>query len=255
MIDSHAHLGAIIADELPHMLNRACLAGVSAIINIATNGETLLRGKEMLAVKEPSIFLAAATTPHDVEKEGDIFFPQVVQAATEKSLVAIGETGLDYYYHHSPKETQIFFLRKYLDLAAWAKLPVIIHCREAFSDLFSILDQSSHQLPVLIHCFTGTKEEAREVVARGWYLSLSGIVTFPKSTELQEVAKIVPFDRLLIETDTPYLAPQPYRGKKNEPAYVVEVAATVARLRNISIEDVKQQTCENTKRFFQLSSL
>jgi len=254
MIDSHAHLGALDPATLHPVLMRAVSAGVSAIINIATDEQTISHGQKLLIELHnkatPAIFLAAATTPHDVAKDGETFFPIVKQAVEKKTLIAIGETGLDYHYLHSPKETQILYLQKYLDLAHWAQLPVIIHCRDAFQDLFSITDAREFKVPMLIHCFTGTMEEAQEVISRGWYLSLSGIVTFPKSTVLQEVAAKIPLNRLLIETDSPFLAPVPYRGKTNEPAYVLEVAKMIAKIRSTSLETIIQHTSANTKRFF-----
>ncbi len=250
IIDSHAHLGAIDEDALEALLQRASQASVHTIVNIATNVATLQKGQTLLAHQDPKIYLAAATTPHDVAKEGASFFPLVEEAARQKTLIAIGETGLDYHYEHSPKETQIFYFRKYLALAQEVSLPVIIHCRNAFQDLFAIIQEIGANIPILIHCFTGTKEEAQKALHLGCYLSLSGIVTFAKSKELQEIASFIPMDRFLIETDTPYLAPMPYRGKSNEPSYIIETARMIAALRNISVDEVIEVTSRNTKRFF-----
>lgn len=256
LIDSHAHLTSdAVYGSIDAVLKRAEEAGVSTIINICTDIATLERG---LALKEkyPWIYHTASTTPHDVEKEGESAFPIIAQHVRKGDLVAVGETGLDYYYEHSPKELQQQYLRKYLALALECSLPVVIHCREAFSDLFSILDsdykKGSSLAPGVLHCFTGTINEAEEVLARGWYLSLSGIVTFKKSAELREVAKMTPLDQLLIETDTPYLAPQSHRGKQNEPAYLVETAALIAEVKGVSIEELVQATAKNAKKLFQL---
>lgn len=250
--DSHAHLTADgVQPELDAILARAKEAGVSRIINICTGPKTLERGVT-LAVQIPWIANTAATTPHDVEAEGESFFPLVEQAAERGDLVAIGETGLDYYYEHAPRDLQKTFLRRYLALARKHALPVVIHCRDAFPDFFSIIDkeymEEGRHLPGILHCFTGTLDEAREVIARGWMLSLSGIVTFQRSDVLREVAAVVPLDQLLIETDTPYLAPVPYRGKPNEPAYLPETGACIAAVRGISPQELAQATAANLER-------
>ncbi len=195
-----------------------------------------------------------ATTPHDVDKEGEKAFPFMESAARSGALVAVGETGLDYHHYAETKELQKKFLRRYLALAKECHLPVIIHCREAFSDLFHILDEAGSELPGVLHCFTGTHAEAKEVIDRGWYLSLSGIVTFKKSQQLQEIAREVPLSQLLIETDAPYLAPDPYRGKQNEPAYLLSTAQFIANLRGLSLADLASATSHNARTLFNLAS-
>jgi TatD DNase family protein len=167
--------------------------------------------------------------------------------------VAIGETGLDACYEHSPMPLQRQWLLRYFALAKEVKLPVIFHCREAFAELFSHADREYRGLPALLHCFTGTREEARGVLDRGWLLSISGIVTFKKSESLRDVVRFVPLDRLVIETDTPYLAPEGKRGKMNEPQYVVETARKIAEVKGISLEQVFESTTENALKFFSLS--
>lgn len=247
LIDSHAHMtSSNLFEEAPLLLDRAKASGVIKLVNIATDVLSLKRGLE-LSKQYPWMVNAASTTPHDVDKTGESDFDIIASHVNE--LHAVGETGLDYYYEHSPRELQKTFLRRYLKLARDNNLPIVIHCREAFSDLFQILDEEGHFGGVL-HCFTGTIEESREVIKRGLYLSLSGIVTFKKSVELQEVAKEVPLDRLLIETDAPYLAPQPYRGKVNEPAYVIETAKFLANLKNVSFETLAAQTTLNAETLF-----
>ncbi len=248
--DSHAHLTSdALFPEVSALLERAVAAQVQPIINICTDEITLQRGLE-LSKKYPFVYNSAATTPHDVDKEGESFFPQVVKHV--KDLVAIGETGLDYHYSYSAPETQKKFLRRYLELALKAELPVIIHCREAFTDFFEIIDADYRHAPGVLHCFTGTLREAEEVIKRGWYLSLSGIATFKKSQELREVAKITPLNQLLIETDAPYLAPQSKRGRQNEPSYLPETAQTLADAKGISIADLTKATTENAKKLFKL---
>lgn len=246
--DSHAHLTSPdVLPDLPAVLERAKKAGVDRIVNICTCRTTLEEGLKLKLIN------AGATTPHDVEKDGEVDFPVFERAAKDRLLVAIGETGLDYHYQHSDRKVQQKFLVRYLHLAAEVGLPVIFHCREAFEDLFSIVDQEYPRTsPAILHCFTGTKEEAEGVFERGWHLSLSGIVTFKKSESLREVAKFAPIKQLLIETDTPYLAPQSKRGRQNEPAFVVETAACIAEARGISLESIAKHTHENGTRLFRL---
>lgn len=255
-IDSHAHLTSdAIYPHIDEVLQRAQAAGLKHIFNICTDKVTLERGLE-LSKKHPWIYQVAATTPHDVEKEGEEVFPIMAEAARSGKLKAVGESGLDYHYNHSNPEIQRAFLKKYLHLALECNLPVVIHCRDAFSDFFNILDEvylsDKRALPGILHCFTGNLEEAKEVVKRGWYVSLSGIVTFKASTELRDVARFVPLDKLLIETDAPYLAPQSKRGKQNEPAYILETAQLIAMLKGISSEELAKATTENALRVFKI---
>lgn len=248
-VDSHAHL---TSDELfcdiDHLVLRAKEASISHVVNICTDRTTLSRGLE-LTKRYPWIVNAASTTPHDVDAMGEADFALMEQTAKDGLLVAIGETGLDYHYHHSTPEKQKEFLIRYAELAKDCHLPLIIHCREAFKDLFTIL---KHQKRVLLHCFTGTLDEAKEVIERGWLLSLSGIVTFKKSTVLKEVAAWVPLENLVIETDAPYLSPNSRRGKTNEPSFLPETAAVIAELKGILPQKVGQVTSENAMKFFRL---
>ncbi len=250
MIDSHAHLTSPeLLPDVDAIVQRALDAGVEAMINICTDAASLEAG---LALRKrfPAVYNTAATTPHDVAKEGESFFPLVERHA--KDLVAIGETGLDYFYAHSPQDVQRAFLSRYFALAKKVGLPLIFHCRDAFHDLFSMSD-AEYGGKAVLHCFTGTIEDARGVLDRGWYLSLSGIVTFKKSEALREVAKFVPIEKLLIETDAPYLAPQRYRGSRNEPAYIAETAAVIAAVKGVSAEMLSEQTAQNARQFFALN--
>ncbi len=253
-IDSHAHLSSPqIWPEVDEILDRAKKNGVEKIINICTDADTLEKGLK-LSQKYPWIFNTAATTPHDVEKEGELYFSLMEKHAKSGALVAVGETGLDYFYEHSPREIQKEIFIKYLHLALESHLPVVIHCREAFKDFFEIIDKEykidHRNAPGVLHCFTGTVSEAEEVIKRGWYLSLSGIVTFKKSDALRDVAKIVPIEQLLIETDSPYLAPQAHRGKRNEPAFLPETAQFIADLKEISIKELAAAAFNNAKKLF-----
>lgn len=250
LIDSHAHLTApSVVDQVEAVLERAQQKNVKAIVNICTDGASLERGLH-LAERHSWIFNAAATTPHDVEKEGELFFPVVEKKAQEGKLIAIGETGLDYHYQHSSIFSQKAYLVRYFALALAAKLPVIFHCREAFNDLFELADHHYQGRPAVLHCFTGTLEEAKGCLERGWMISLSGIITFKKSSLLREVAAYVPLDRLLIETDTPYLAPETKRGKPNEPAFIEETARALAQIKGVSVEQVAETTTINASQFF-----
>lgn len=255
-IDSHAHLTSpSVFEQIELILTRAQQAGVQTIVNICTDPLSLERGLQ-LSERYPWIHQVAATTPHDVEKEGEEVFEIMATSARRGQLKAVGETGLDYHYEHSNRDIQKDFLRRYLQLALECQLPVVIHCREAFADFFEILD-ADYQLngrhaPGVLHCFTGTLAEAEEVLKRGWMLSLSGIVTFKKSLELQQVAREVPLEQLLIETDTPYLAPQKHRGKPNEPAFLAETAAFIAELKQVSVEELAQATARNARQLFRL---
>lgn len=248
--DSHAHLTSPeVYGQLPSVLERAQQAHVKGIVNICTDVDTLEKG---LALECPWVYHTAATTPHDVDKEGEENFPFIAAQARKKRLVAIGETGLDYHYMHSAKETQKKFFLKYLNLALECQLPVVIHCRDAFADFFEIIDQHYQDAPGILHCFTGTFAEAQEVIKRGWFLSLSGIITFKKSEELRKVAQWAPLEQLLIETDTPYLAPQGKRGKMNEPSFLPFVAHAVAEAKGLPLEIIGKATAENARRAFRI---
>jgi TatD DNase family protein len=256
-IDTHAHITMSGYDkkiklDLDQVVKKAIKANVLKIINVCIDKASLEKG-EILQKKYPeNIYLAASTTPHDVEKEGHDFFPVVEKLAIEKKLVAIGEVGLDYFYEISKKEIQKKFFIKYLQLAEKTNLPVIIHCRDAFDDLFEMLDKNPQNKKVLLHCFTGSVEEAKEAVKRGYNISFSGIITFKKSTALQNVVKEIPLEKILIETDSPYLSPEGFRKFVNEPSYVLEVAKKIASIKNISLEEVAKITTFNAKNFFNI---
>lgn len=254
--DSHCHL---TSDELypqaEALLERATAANVQALINICTNPEEFQRGLS-LSSKHPQLYQAAATTPHDVDKQGERDFSFFREQAEKGKLVAIGETGLDYHYLHSGPDNQKKFFIDYLRLGLRHQLPIIIHCREAFKDLFSLLDAEyfAHKpkAAVILHCFTGTIDEAKEGLNRGCFISLSGIVTFKKSEALREIAKEVPLERLLIETDSPYLAPQSRRGEVNEPSFLPEVAAKLAEVKGLTLEELAVGLKKNRNQIFKI---
>lgn len=248
--DSHAHLTIDpVFSEIDAVLKRSKEEKVDLIFNICTDKISLERGIE-LAKKTKGVFNVGATTPHDVEKEGGLYFPLFEKAARQGELVAVGETGLDYHYEHSPKELQQTFLIRYLGLATECHLPVVIHCRDAFDDLFAITAEHFPKGKLILHCFTGTMEDAEKALERGWMISISGIVTFKRSEALREVAKEVPLNHLLIETDTPYLAPQSKRGKMNEPSFIQETAQTIANVKGVPLEEIAKATRENALTLF-----
>ncbi|OGN59708.1 MAG: hydrolase TatD [Chlamydiae bacterium RIFCSPHIGHO2_12_FULL_27_8] len=245
--DTHAHLTFKEIDL--DVIKRAKESNVNKIINICTDKSSLMKGIE-LASKYDFIFNAAATYPHDVDNEGKEFFEIVKKYAIEKKLIGIGESGLDYYYEHAEKEEQKKYLKKYFELSLSLNLPIILHCRNAFKDLFEISDTFYKSKKALLHCFTGTIEEAKEVLKRDWIIAFSGIITFKNSDDLREVVKYVPLEKMVIETDAPYLAPQKYRGKKNEPSYIIETAKMISEIKNISLEEVAFKTTANAENFF-----
>jgi TatD DNase family protein len=255
LIDTHAHLTSPEV-KTHEVLVRAKNHHISHIINICVDKPSLDKALS-LTEKEPIIFHSAATCPDDAEKDEETFFPFVELAAKEKKLIAIGEIGLDYYHFASSKKAQQELLKKYLLLAKEYKLPVIIHCREAFDDLFSIIDSTYSSeysaKKILLHCFTGSLQEAEKAIHRGWLISLSGILTFKNSTSLKEVAKNIPLEHLVLETDSPLLAPQKHRGKPNEPAYLIETAKVLAEVKETPLEIIAKTTSENAKRFFHIS--
>ncbi len=253
--DSHAHLGDDdLFPDIDQVLLRAQAANVASIVNICTSAITLERGL-LLAGRHPWILNAAAITPHDACKEGDALFALIEKHALSGDLVAIGETGLDYHYYADTKKEQQQLFCRYIQLALSCRLPLIIHCREAFKDLLQLLDTHyithADHIPGVLHCFTGTGIEAKELISRGWYLSFSGIVTYKKSDDLRQIAKLTPIDQILIETDSPYLAPASRRGDINEPGFLGETASIIAKEKGISIEELAKHTTANAQLVFQ----
>jgi TatD DNase family protein len=246
LIDSHVHLcDEILLPHLDALLQRAQAASITELVLICTNLQELQRALEVQK-KYPQISIAASTTPHEAHLLGDVEFAGFEQAARQGKLIALGETGLEYHHIQETKEIQKELFIRYLKLADELKLPVVIHCRDAFDDFFTLIDGFPSVKGVL-HCFTGTLADAKQLVERGWMISFSGIVTFKKSQELQEVVRWVPVEHLLIETDAPYLAPQSRRGQVNEPSYLPEILKTLCTLKN---QDLEEQIYQNTKKFF-----
>src|SRR3989339_887959 len=251
-IDTHAHLTfPEFKLDLPEVSAKAKAANVEAIINIALD-ETALAASLKMAEEYPNyIFNAFGLHPQDATEWNASVEQKIRILAKEKKIIAIGEMGLDYYYKLSPIEKQKEVFRTSLHLAQELGLPAIIHSREAAKDTLVILHEENHgNLRGVLHCFGGDMELARQALELGIYISFTANITFPKAQKIRDAAKEIPLDRIMIETDCPFLAPQIYRGKRNEPAYVVEVAKQIAAVKELSIEEIARQTTANARRFF-----
>jgi TatD DNase family protein len=260
-IDSHCHLDMLPGwvEGLPpeeHDRNideavaRAREAGVRWILNPGVTWDDFPR-VQALTERYSNVFVAAGIHPHDAETWTAGSYERLKEMARHSRVVAIGECGLDYYYDNAPREKQQEAFRDQIRLAKELDLPLIIHTRDAEADTMRLLEEEGATRGVF-HCFTGSKELALAGIRRGFAISFSGVVTFKKSEALREVAREVPDDRFLIETDAPYLAPPPYRGKRNEPAYVVKIAETLAEVRGVSVEAVAERATRNTIQLFRL---
>ena len=256
LIDSHAHLDFPQFDaDRAEVLNRAWQAGVRAVLAIGSGaGPEKLDAALPFAEQHDWIYASVGVHPHEAKLVGDAHFERLDRLAKHPRVIAWGDVGLDYHYEHSPKDVQQRIFRRQLEKARAAKLPVIIHCREAWPDCLVLLEQAwrSAGLGGIFHCFSGTREEARKGIEMGFLVSFAGNVTYPKAQNLREIARELPLDCLLIETDAPFLAPQAHRGKRNEPAYVAEVARTLANVRNLAADEFAARTAANFRRMFRL---
>jgi TatD DNase family protein len=241
LVDSHCHIdGEEFEADRASVVERARAAGVDRIVVIGSEGA--LR----LAEQHEFLYATTGVHPHEASKAGDAAFERMERRLAHPKIVAVGEIGLDYHYDFSPRDVQRAVFIRQLRLARGRK-PVVIHTREAWEDTLSILDEH-WQGSGIFHCFTGGPAEARSALDRGFFLSFGGIVTFPKALENREAARLTPDDRLLVETDAPYLAPVPYRGKRNEPAFVVETVKRLAEIRGVSPEHIADVTTANFER-------
>jgi TatD DNase family protein len=255
LIDSHAHVdGPEFDADRPAVLSRARAAGVQRIIVIGAVGEPASAERAVaLAELDPDVWATVATHPHDVARMTPAWWDVHERLAQHPRVVAIGETGLDYYYDHSPREAQRAAFERFLALAHTAGKPVVCHIRDAHADARAILAAGgAGELGCIIHCFTGTPDDARAYAELGYYVSFSGIVTYKTAHPLREAVALVPRDRLLIETDCPYLAPVPQRGRRNEPAFLVHTAAVVAAAAGLSLDELARATTANACRIFGL---
>ena len=252
LIDSHCHLDfpELAADRLG-VLARARAAGIDGMVTISTR---VKRFDEIIAIAEahPEVWCSVGTHPHHADEELDIYAEDLVRLSQHPKCVAIGEAGLDYFYDNAPKDAQETGLRRHIAAARTTQLPLVIHSRSADARMAFILRDEIGQgsFPFVLHCFTAGMDLARTALELGGYISFSGIITFKNAEEIREVAKMVPSDRYLVETDAPYLAPIPHRGGTNEPSYVAHTAAKVAETRGIPVEQLGLETTENFFRLF-----
>ena len=252
LIDSHCHLDfPELAADRAGVLARAKAAGVVGMVTISTR---VKRFDEIRAIAEENaeVWCSVGTHPHHADEELDIFTDDLVRLSEHPKCIAIGEAGLDYFYDNAPKEAQETGLRRHIAASRITGLPLVIHSRSADVHMGGILTEEIGQgtFPFVLHCFTGGADLARKALDLGGYISFSGIITFKNAEEIREVAKFVPSDRYLIETDAPYLAPVPHRGGTNEPSFVAHTAAKVAEVRGISLEQLGTETTDNFFRLF-----
>jgi TatD DNase family protein len=259
-IDSHAHLeGHKFDNDRPQMLERAQQAGLERILAIGSGtGPGTLDCAIKIAEQHDWIFATMGIHPHEAQLATEADFSEMELLARHPKIIAWGEIGLDYFYDHSPRDVQKNVFLRQMELARAARLPIVIHCRptnnseNAWDDTLQMLREhwAPAGIPGILHCFTGEWKHASAALDMGFYISFAGNVSFPKAENIRESARQVPLDRMLIETDSPFLAPVPHRGKRNEPAFVVNTAETVGQLRSMSKEEIGQATTENFYRLF-----
>ncbi len=252
LVDSHCHLNynGLIEDQ-PAVLNRARAAGVTAMLNISTR-ESEWDAILATAEREPDVWASIGIHPHEADGHADMDTAKLLTRADHPRVIGIGETGLDYYYEHSDREQQKRSFRAHIAASRISGLPLIVHTRDAEEDTLAILREEAEQgeFPTLIHCFTASQDFADAALALGCYISISGIVTFKSAKDLQASAASIPEDRLLVETDSPFLAPVPHRGRTCEPAFVADTAAFLAQLRGVNAQSLRESTALNFYRLF-----
>ncbi len=248
LIDTHAHLEML--EGIPDVIERARDAGLERIVAVSSD---LISSKKSLGIANDFsiVYAAVGVHPHEASSFNEEVLSDIEYLGTEQKVVAIGETGLDYHYTHSPRDIQISSFRKHIELAKKLNLPLIIHVRDAHDDVLKIIkEEDAWETMGVIHCFTGDYETAKRYINEGFYISFSGMVTFKNADEIREAARKIPIERMLIETDSPYLAPIPFRGKRNEPSYVKYVAEKIAELRGVSPGKIEEETTTNAKNLF-----
>lgn len=251
-IDSHAHLdGPKFTDDLEGVLERAHAADVDTILTIGVDLKTSLNAAA-LARRYPALFASAGVHPHEAGKFDDADWGALRALWADPRVRAVGETGLDYFYDFSPRERQKALFRRHLEVAGEVDRPVVIHIRDAYDDAFALIAETGLPAGGVVHCFTAGPAECERALELGLYVSIPGIVTFKNGDSIRDAIPLIPDDRLLVETDAPYLAPIPHRGRRNEPAFVVHTAARVAEVRGVSVEALKATTRANTIRLFGL---
>ena len=252
LVDSHCHLDYLEDEEaLEAVVARARAAGVGTLVTICTRLSEFERVRA-IASRFERVYCSVGVHPHDAEAEGQKDPARLIELAGDDKVIGIGETGLDYYYDNSPRAAQRESFRSHIKAARASGLPLIVHSRDADADTGRILEEEAGEgaYPGVIHCFTAGRALAEAALGLGLYISLSGVVTFKKAEALRAIVRDLPLDRLLVETDSPYLAPVPKRGRRNEPAYVVHTAACLADLLGLPVEEVARITSENFFRLF-----
>ena len=252
LVDSHCHLDfADFETERDDIVARAVAAGVERMVTICTRVEKFPQIRALAERYDP-VYCSVGTHPHNADQELHIEAHDLVALSDHEKVVAIGEAGLDYYYDNAPREAQAIGLRRHIAAARTTQLPLVIHSRDADADMDAILREESNKgsFPFVLHCFSSGQKLAETGVELGGYVSFSGILTFKRSDALRQVARVLPPDRLLVETDAPYLAPVPHRGRRNEPAYVVHTADALAEALALDRETVWNQTTDNFFRLF-----
>jgi TatD DNase family protein len=252
IVDSHCHLDSPdFAVELDAVVGRARAAGIERMVTISTR---VHRHDEVLAVAErfADVYCSVGTHPHYAHEELEVSAADLIARTRNSKVVALGEAGLDYHYDNSPRDAQERGFRTHIAAARETGLPLVIHAREADDDVARILEEETGKgaFPAVLHCFTGGPDLARRAIALGHFISFTGILTFKNSTALRAIAAELPADRILVETDAPYLAPGRHRGKRNEPAYVIETANVLAEVRGVSFDEIARQTTDNFFRLF-----
>lgn len=255
LVDSHCHLDdSKFESDREAVIERARAAGVHAMLAIGTgNGPPDLACAVRLADQFNFVYATVGIHPNDTPKLASDTFADLERLLPHPKVKAIGEIGLDYHWG-TPKEIQLPAFVRQLELAASAKMPIVIHTRDAWTDTLAVLKThwSGCGLPCVMHCFTGDAQQADECINLGFYLAFGGVATFPKSDTIREAARMIPADRLLLETDCPYLAPIPFRGRRNEPAYLTHTATFIAQLRGVSLDELARQTTDNFNRLFSM---
>lgn len=252
LIDSHCHLDMDAFDsDRDKVIRRARDAGIEYIINIGSDREGNIHGLK-ISSDYPEVYAAIGIHPHDAKTLNEELFPEIKAWAKQPKVIAIGEIGLDYHYMHSAKEIQLDAFRKQIAIARNFGLPIIVHSREANHDTLQIIQKEASDMTGVFHCFSGDTEMARTVLNMGFYISIAGPVTFKNAVNLRKIAKFIPDDRLLIETDAPYLSPVPMRGKRNEPSFLKYTAQVISEIRGVGISDIGRITSLNAMRLFKI---
>lgn len=250
-IDTHAHLDDEAFSNPAEVIERAEEAGVEYVIAPASNLASA-RKLQKMADDFPRLFFAAGIHAHEAKAFDEISYLEIKKILDHPKVIAVGEVGLDYHYDFSPRSLQVQVLKRFLELAAQRDLPLILHCREAEEELLAILGEFDRPLRGVVHCYTGEAKWAVRFVEMGFFIGFTGIVTFKKSDRIRQVVQEIPLDRILSETDSPYMAPHPHRGKTNEPAYLPLVADEIARIKGIEPEEMQKILLENAKKCFSL---